>query len=91
MRSFFALAILTLVSAGTIAAQDAPSQQLPSVDLSPELERVLRDYEAAWSARDHSTYAFYREPISELLFRNETAENRHALDIIAEGATVVYD
>lgn len=38
----------------------------------------------------HSTYAFYREPISELVSRNEDEGNRYALDVIAEGATVVY-
>jgi len=36
------------------AAQAAP---LPSVTLPPELDRVLRDYERAWSARDADALA----------------------------------
>lgn len=37
----------------------------------------------------HSTYAFYREPISELASSNE--RRPYQLDLAAEGATVVYD
>lgn len=36
----------------------ASSQQaLPSIDLPPEMDRVLRDYEAAWRARDANALA----------------------------------
>jgi ketosteroid isomerase-like protein len=34
------------------AAEPGPSAPEPSVQLPPALDRVLRDYEAAWSARD---------------------------------------
>jgi ketosteroid isomerase-like protein len=42
-----------------IAAQDtaATYQPLPSVDLPPELDRVLRDYETAWAAGDEDALA----------------------------------
>lgn len=39
--------IATLSLAVTVQAQ-----QLPSVDLPPALDRVLRDYERAWQAKD---------------------------------------
>ncbi len=35
-----------------LQAQDPGSQSLPTVDLPPEVERVLRDYEQAWQGRD---------------------------------------
>lgn len=43
-----ALALPTM----SIQAQEPDSQALPTVDLPPEVERVLRDYERAWQARD---------------------------------------
>jgi ketosteroid isomerase-like protein len=46
-----ATALLALLLPATAAAQDAP-RALPSVDLPPALERVLRDYERAWAAGD---------------------------------------
>lgn len=57
MRQFAHAMIPMLLSAAAVAAQQSPTQQLPSVDLPPELERVLRDYEKAWSARDAAALA----------------------------------
>lgn len=57
IQSAFGAVVLTLVSAATALAQEAVSPQLPSVDLPPELERVLTDYEAAWSNRDPAALA----------------------------------
>jgi ketosteroid isomerase-like protein len=37
--------------------EPSPAPVLPSVALPPELDRVLRDYEAAWAARDAATLA----------------------------------
>lgn len=37
----------------------------------------------------HSTYAFYREPISELALKSGGRPYR--LDLAAEGATIIYD
>ena len=56
---FVALAaVLALVQA--VAAADAPGPAptpQPSVQLPPELARVLTDYEAAWRARDATALA----------------------------------
>ena len=43
-------------AAAVSAAPPAPSP-LPSVSLPPELDRVLRDYERSWQARDASGLA----------------------------------
>lgn len=69
MRSFVCSVILILVSAVASAAQEPPSQPLPSVDLPPELERVLRDYEVAWSARDPVALAALFAPDGFVLAR----------------------
>jgi ketosteroid isomerase-like protein len=43
---------------GTLSAQQAPAPEpLPTVALPPELDRVLRDYERAWEARDAAALA----------------------------------
>ena len=47
--------VLMLAAARAVAApppEPAPVPPLPSVTLPPELDRVLRDYEKAWQARD---------------------------------------
>ena len=53
MRLFALLAgiVLTLPTV-CLEAQEPESPALPSVDLPAEVERVLRDYEAAWAGRD---------------------------------------
>ena len=49
-------AALALVAARPVTAQavaqGAPAERLPSVTLPPELARVLRDYERAWTGSD---------------------------------------
>ena len=69
MRSFVCPMVLILISAAASVAQQSPSQQLPSVDLPPELERVLRDYERAWSARDPAALAALFAPDGFVLAR----------------------
>jgi len=48
------VAVALMLFAGTVSAQSAPQ---PSVALPVELARVLRDYEAAWSAMDTTALA----------------------------------
>jgi hypothetical protein len=53
-------ALLVLLSAPAVAgAQQSPppAPQLPSVQLPAEFDRVLRDYERAWAARDEAALA----------------------------------
>lgn len=63
MRRFlFAVACLgAMQAAGPLSAQTrldaAGTAPLPSVVLPPELDRVLRDYERAWRARDAAALA----------------------------------
>ena len=55
MRTLFLLLALVLGSAGGVMAQggaETAPAQMPSVTLPPELDRVLRDYERLWTARD---------------------------------------
>jgi ketosteroid isomerase-like protein len=52
------VALLLVLLAATDVAGQAPDATLPpSIDLPPELARVLRDYEAAWSRRDAAALA----------------------------------
>lgn len=63
MRAALALAAtLLLATPGAMRAQARPdgagaADSLPSVTLPPELDRVLRDYERGWRARDASALA----------------------------------
>lgn len=54
-RSTLAALLIALLSGGgqvsPLGAQETPAR-LPSVELPPELDRVLRDYERAWSQGD---------------------------------------
>lgn len=57
-----ALACCAAGADGALAQEPAPrdaaaGDPLPSVALPPELERVLRDYERAWEARDAAALA----------------------------------
>lgn len=45
-------ALTTMVSAQTTSQPTTGTALLPTVTLPAELDRVLRDYEAAWAARD---------------------------------------
>jgi ketosteroid isomerase-like protein len=51
-----ALALAVLAAAAGAAASGVPQQQ-PSVELPPELQRVLSDYERAWAAGDEEALA----------------------------------
>jgi ketosteroid isomerase-like protein len=50
--SIASLLLTALLPVSALSAQPAPAAALPSVTLPPELDRVLRDYERAWQARD---------------------------------------
>jgi ketosteroid isomerase-like protein len=52
MRTATALIAAWLAATPAIHAQAPPPSPLPSVELPPPLARVLRDYEAAWRAKD---------------------------------------
>lgn len=55
------LFLLLMFVPAIVRAQD-PVGQLPSIPLPPELERVLRDYEAAWKASDeHALSGLFTE------------------------------
>ena len=45
------------LAARSAAAQDVAPARLPSVVLPAELDRVLRDYERGWRARDAAALA----------------------------------
>jgi len=51
------LSIVILLMPVPALAEDLPSAPLPSVQLPPELSRVLRDYEAGWRAGDGAALA----------------------------------
>lgn len=54
--SFAAIAISLILGASAMQTQP-PVTQEPSVQLPPELARVLTDYEAAWRSRDAAALA----------------------------------
>lgn len=52
MAPLLHLPFLLTLALATQAPAPLPAPPLPSVALPPELDRVLRDYERAWSSRD---------------------------------------
>ncbi len=52
-----AIALLLLLVSTSASAQSAAPEPLPSVVLPPAVDRVLRDYEKAWQARDAAALA----------------------------------
>lgn len=57
-RTLLLLFVLFLVPCPmAISAQTGQRAQLPSVELPPEIDRVLRDYEHAWRAGDEIALA----------------------------------
>lgn len=54
MRKLFPLLVLLMATLPvSVQAQSNPvGERMPSVELSPALDRVLRDYERAWSGGD---------------------------------------
>ena len=60
MIKTIAAALVLLGAPAALAAQEQPSPApapLPSVQLPAEIDRVLRDYERAWQARDAAALA----------------------------------
>lgn len=58
MRLLLIVCLFTIGSAPLPAqGRDAAGAAFPSVDLPPEIDRVLRDYERAWRARDPAALA----------------------------------
>ncbi len=59
MRKLFPLLILlmTALPVAGPAQSPTPAERLPSVELPPTLDRVLRDYERAWSGGDAAALA----------------------------------
>lgn len=52
-----AMVALVLTAAPLVAQDTANYSPLPTIDLPPALERVLRDYESAWQAGDEVALA----------------------------------
>lgn len=52
MRLILFSLIFFALSAGSVGAQQPPKASDTSITLPPELDRVLRDYEAGWKAGD---------------------------------------
>jgi ketosteroid isomerase-like protein len=57
MRKLAIAVFLVLAWSSLTSAQVPATQPFPSVVLPPELDRVLRDYEKAWRARDAAALA----------------------------------
>lgn len=58
MRLAFVVASLVIVAfAKPLAAQETSAREMPSVSLSPEFDRVLREYESAWRRGDAAALA----------------------------------
>ena len=57
MRRLGVALLLLAVAPAPARAQDTAAAPLPSVTLPPALDRVLRDYERAWTARDAQALA----------------------------------
>ena len=52
MKKLFVVVATLALWVPPLSAQQPPTVPMPSVALPPELDRVLRDYERAWRARD---------------------------------------
>lgn len=73
--------LVGLVAASPAAAQPPtppPAQPLPSVSLPPALDRVLRDYERAWTARDAAALAALFTDDGMTLSNGRPARRGHA-------------
>lgn len=57
MHTLARMLLALALAAPGFAQSPAPEVALPSVNLPPELDRVLRDYERAWRARDPARLA----------------------------------
>lgn len=56
-RAMWILVVLVGLASSAFAQSAKPTTAEPSITLPPDLARVLRDYEAAWSARDAARLA----------------------------------
>ncbi len=77
-----------LISSVCAAAQtpNAATTQQPSINLPPELDRVLRDYEAAWTAKDATRLsALFAEDGYVLPSGNPPAKGRAAIAAFYNG------
>jgi ketosteroid isomerase-like protein len=82
--STFAL-LFSLGSAHVAVAQD--EERLPSVDLPDDVERVLRDYKAAWEAQDASALAaLFAEDGFILRPGHPPVRGRDNIEVAYEGA-----
>ena len=83
---FSAATLATAPLAGALlAAQDAaPPPRLPSVQLPPELDRVLRDYERHWRDDDPAALADLFTP-DGLIFRNGWLQGRDTIRATLRG------
>lgn len=57
MRIAWLILALLAIAAPVRAQQAPPTDPMPSAELPPALDRVLRDYEQAWEARDAEALA----------------------------------
>jgi hypothetical protein len=62
MRSAAVLCYVVLLALPSWATAQEVGAAPPSITLTPEAERVLRDYEAAWTARDPEKLALLFHP-----------------------------
>ena len=57
LKSAALFAALALAAPAVASAQEEAAARLPSATLPPEIERVLRDYEAGWRVGDEAALA----------------------------------
>ncbi len=84
----FAIATASIESSaqGTPTATHAPRQELPTVTLPADLDRVLRDYERAWRAGDPQALAALFTPDGFVLQpRRAPVRGREALAAVYAG------
>lgn len=85
----YTLAILPLLLAAPLAAQQATNAtDSPSITLPPELDRVLRDYEKGWSAKDPQALSrLFAEDGFALMSGTNGARGRPAIATIYASAS----
>ena len=78
------LAASASLPAPLAAQQGAPAARLPSVQLPPDLDRVLRDYERHWRDDDPAALAALFTP-DGLIFRNGWLQGRDTIRATLRG------
>jgi ketosteroid isomerase-like protein len=71
MRSSLAAVVVAICGIRAVAQTPASTAQLPSITLPPALDRVLRDYERAWRARNADSLAALFTPDGFTLSSNQ--------------------